>query len=257
MESAPRQQALVDHLRALVEEGGDYNRLIVSHGEVYMQFSGRRGGDVLDCEAVTNRFLSAAAQLTPQRQAELTSRGYAGLRKRRNLVSKRRCDEAGALPALAAETLEILARAYGVDADAQLRFDLLLGDAEPTANVELLRAMKKLARLRDMPSRQGVYRGLLASDLLLILDPDGDDEPHVVEHLQGLPVYAAFTDWDALRLWEPRGWPYRVISGAQLFPLAEERRIASLMINPRGDIGGELLMNEIRGLAAAARRRRD
>ena len=86
---------------------------------------------------------------------------------------------------------------------------------------------------------------------------ESDDAPHVVERLQGLPVYAAFTDWDALRLWEPRGWPYRVIAGHQLFPLADDQRIASLMINPRGDIGGELLMNELRGLAAAARRRRD
>jgi hypothetical protein len=255
--SVPRQQALVDHLRALVVEGGDYNRLIVSHGDVYVQFIGSRGGDSIDCEAVTNRFLPAAAQLTPKREQELTTRGFTTRRKRRNLVRKFTCSGPDAMPTIADETLEILARAYGVDADAQLRFDLLLGDPEPTANVELLRAMKKLARLRDMPSRQAVYRGLLASELLLVLDPDSDDEPHVVEKLQGLPVYAAFTDWDALRLWEPRGWPYRVIAGHRLFPLADDRRIASLMINPRGDIGGELLMNEINGLAAAARRRRD
>jgi hypothetical protein len=37
--------------------------------------------------------------------------------------------------------------------------------------------------------------------------------------------------------------------------MAAERKIGSLMINPKGDIGGELLMNEIAALAAAVRRR--
>ena len=257
MASQQRHSELRDHLRALLEEGGDYNRLLVSAGDVYLHFIGGRGGDELVCEAVSNRYLPKAAKLTPEREALLADRGFSSQRKRRNPVRKFAAAP-GQLETIAAEAIELLRLAYGVDDAQALTFARHLGDREPLSNVPLLRSMKKLARLRDPASRQSVYLGLLESELLLLLDPDADPAeatPHVVEHLQGFPVYAVFSDWDALRLWEPKGWSYMRISGVQLFPLAADRKIGSLLINPKGDIGGELLMNEIAALAAAARRR--
>jgi len=253
-----RRTDLSDHLRALLREGGEYNRLLVDSGDIYLHFIGARGDAHLLCEAVSNRYLPASAKLTPQREALLSERGFSSQRKRRNPVRRLDAPDDRALEGIAAEALELLALAYGITADDPLRFELVLGDPDPTSNTPLLRSMKKLARLRDPPSRQNVYADLLGSELLLLLDPAADPaqrEPHVVEQLQGFPVYAVFSDWSALRLWNPRGWPYVRISGPQLFILAAERKIGSLLINPKGDIGGELLMNEIAALAAAARRR--
>jgi len=242
----------------LLSEGGDYNRLLLSRGDVYLHFVGARGETDLACEAVSNRYLPTAAKMTPEREALLEQRGFSSQRKRRNPVRKITLGGDTTPESIADEAFELLALAYGVGDDEPLTMELHLGDADRTANVPLLRSMKKLARLRDMPSRQSVYSGLLESTLLLLLDPSAapeDKEPHIVERLQGFPVYAVFSDWNALRLWEPRGWPYTLISGTQLLPMAADRKIGSLMINPKGDIGGELLMNEIAALAAAARRR--
>ncbi len=258
MAPSQRRSELVEQLRALLREGGNYNRLLVSAGDVYLHFIGARGENDLVVEAVSNRFLPAAAKMTPEREAVLDKRGFSSQRKRRNPVRRLTLGGDTTLESIADEAAEVLALAYGVGPDEALTMELHLGDADTTSNVPLLRSMKKLARLRDMPSRQNVYSGLLESDLLLLLDPSADpadNEPYIVERLQGFPVYAVFSDWNALRLWDPRGWPYTRITGAQLFPMAAERKIGSLMINPKGDIGGELLMNEIAALAAAVRRR--
>lgn len=252
-----RQSELLQHLKALLCEGGNYNRLLVTSGPSYLHFIGGRGAQSLDCEAVCNRFLPAAAKLSPKREALLERHGFGPQAKRRNPVRKLSVKDEHELPAIADAALEILRVAYMIGDHEPLDFELHLGDQETTRNVPLLRCMKKLARLRDNPSRQSVYNGLLQSELLMPLDTDADPtlrEPHTVEHLQGFPVYAAFSDWTALRLWEPRGWPYTRISGADLFLLAADRKAGSLMINPKGDIGGELLMNEIAALANVVRR---
>ncbi len=252
-----RQSELVQHLRALIGEGGNYNRLLVSCGPNYLHFIGGRGAQNLDCEAVCNRFLPSTAKLSPKREALLEQRGFGPKPKRRNPVRQLEVKHEHDLPAIANEALEIPRQAYMVTDDEPLHFEIHLGNQETTRNVPLLRAMKKLARLRDNPSRQSVYNGLLRSELLMPLKADSDPslrEPHIVEELQGFPVYAGFSDWTALRLWEPRGWPYVRISGAELFLMAADRRAGSLMINPKGDIGGELLMNEIAALAEVVRR---
>ena len=253
----PRHRELVQHLRRLIGEGGNYNRLLVSSGPNYLHFIGGRGAQSLDCEAVCNRFLPSAARLSPKREALLRQRGFGPQAKRRNPVRKLRVKHEDELPAIADEALEILRQAYMVTDDESLHFELQLGDQETIRNVPLLRAMKKLARLRDNASRRSVYNGLLKSELLMPLQNDTDPElrePHIVEELQGFPVYAGFTDWTSLRLWQPRGWSYARISGADLFLMAADRKAGSLMINPKGDIGGELLMNEIAALADVVRR---
>ena len=45
--------------------------------------------------------------------------------------------------------------------------------------------------------------------------------------------------------------------GARLVPLAVARRVGSLLINPKGNIGGELYINELQSIDEALRRRKD
>jgi hypothetical protein len=76
-----------------------------------------------------------------------------------------------------------------------------------------------------------------------------------VDRLGAFPVIAGFTDIDSLRLWQPKGWPFVAMSGARLVPLAVTRRVGSLLINPRGNVGGELYINELESIEGALRRR--
>lgn len=244
----------VEHLRTLHTRGGAGNRLVVEAGPSYVVVTGAPGSADLHCEATADDLLPAPPP--PARRAALDRLGFQPKRGRRNPARVHPVADERALLALADDALAVLDSA---GERGPLRFTLHLGDAETTQNPELIRAMKLLAATRDMAARQRVYAHLLASDLLVALAPgsEGDEDltPHVFEHLQGYPVIGVFTDWDALRLWEPRGWPYRVIAGRDLFPLAHRGRYGSLLINRRGDVGGELLMNEIEALARAAQRR--
>lgn len=233
---------LLEHLRALADEGGDHNRVIVGDGDRYLLFLGARGDDTIEVEV--------AAPL-----ASLTARGFTSQRGRRNPTRRHEgiAGDPARLAALADEALEIAGASLGLGAEG-LTLERRSGDRPPSRSPELIGAMKVLAKTREMSARQRVYHEVLRSTLLLAVADDDGDEPHIFEHLQGFPVIGVFTDWDALRLWEPRGWPVRALPGHQILPMARARRFGSLLINRGGDVGGELLMNEIAALADASTR---
>lgn len=247
--------ALVHHLRQLTDTGGADNRLIVASRDYYMVFSGRRGEPELLVEAVANFYLPRAAELTPGRQSQLTSKRFSERPGRNNLYRTVHLRSADDLHTLAAEALEIFAKAYGVDAGEPAEFELQLGDPEPTRNPDLIRLMRQLSVRRDWDTRKMVYQALLATSMLVVIDPDNADEPAETGKLGAFPVWAAFTDIDALRLWQPKGAPFRVTRVDELIPRAVEKKIGSLMINPKGNVGGELYMNELESMYGALQRR--
>lgn len=244
--------ALVHHLRQLTDAGGADNRLVVASRDYYMVFSGRHGETDLRIEAVTNEHLPRAAELTPGRRSVLTQHRFSERPGRSNV---HRAATTTDLPSLATEVLEIFAKAYGVDAGEPAEFDLHLGDPDPTRNPDLLRLMRVLSQRRDWDSRKMVYQALLAATMLLVVDPDNDNEPLAAGTLGAFPSWAVFTDIDALRLWQPKGAPFKQIAIADLVPKTVDKRIGSLLINPKGNIGGELYMNELDSLYGALQRR--
>ena len=245
------RDALIEHLSALLSRGGDGNRLLLEAGPAYLLITGGPGRPALVCEAVADDLLGEHA--TPARRGALERLGYRKERDRRNPSRVVSIADPSALAALADEALALLA----LGPPAPLRLELTRGPPPPPPHPAHPPTLRRRAPPRQMSARQRVYHHLLAADLLLALDPDGgdDDDPYVFEHLQGYPVIGAFTDWDALRLWQPRGWRYRVLSGRHLFPLAHAGRYGSVLINRGGNVGGELLMNEIEALARVARAR--
>lgn len=247
--------ALVRHLRQLTSEGGADNRLVVASRDYYMVFSGRRGEPELQVEAVANSDLPRAAELTPARLAQLTQRRFSARPGRNNLHRTLPATAGDDLQTFAAEVLQIFAKAYGVDEGEPAEFDLQLGDPEPTRNPDLLRLMRLLSIRRDWDTRKLVYQALLATSLLLAIDPDNGGEPLEAGKLGQLPSWAAFTDIDALRLWQPKGAPFRTTRVDELVPRAVDKRIGSLLINPKGNVGGELYINELESLYGAIQRR--
>ena len=70
------EEPLVHNLSQLITEGGDGNFLIVSVGNVYIQFAGSRGATSVDCEAVSNQFLPEELQLTEHALSQLRGLGF-------------------------------------------------------------------------------------------------------------------------------------------------------------------------------------
>lgn len=248
---------LVTSLQQLTTSGGADNRLVIVAGDYYIVIHGKRGAAELMCEAVSNFYLGGPAEITPARLRSLSDRGYAERSGKNNLFRDVRLTGADPLPRLADDLLALFAQIYGVDEGAAASFDLQLGDPEPTRNPDLLRAMKALAVRRDMDSRHRVYAAVMNGTFLMPTNPAGRtaDEPLEVDRLGDFPVIAAFSEIDSLRLWQPRGWPFALIPGARLVPLAVGRRVGSLLLNPRGNIGGELYINELESIEGALRRR--
>ena len=122
----------------------------------------------------------------------------------------------------------------------------LMSDDE---NARLLRAMTILARKRDEPSRKTMYRALLSARLYVPTEPDTDavgsshfaqDEP-----LHGRCVYVAFTSLADLERWRPESTEHTVMTGREFFPVLAQSDLGSCLINPKGDVRGELYAHEV------------
>lgn len=256
--------ALVSHLQQVQQlapaspgPGGADNRLVVASRDYYMVFSGKRGEKTLLAEAVSNFYLPSAAALTPGRLAQLSARGFRERPNRNNLYRTVDPQDPAALRAFVDDVLEVFARAYGVEVGDAAEFELQLGDPEPVRNPDLIKLMRALSVRRDWDARRALYSALLGSTMLVPIDPEvqSHDEPLEVDRLSNFPVIAAFTDIDSLRLWQPRGATYRAMAVSDLVPRAVARRVGSLLINPKGLVGGELYINELESLDGALKRR--
>ncbi len=249
--------ALVHNLQQLRGSGGADNRLVVASRDYYIVLRGQRGESTLHAEAVSNANLSTAASLTPGRLGVLARHGFLGRPNRSNLHRSAAPLDDAELRRFADELMEVFARAYGVDPGDAAEFDLQLGDGEPLKNPELIKLMRALSVRRDWDARRALYAALLDATLLVPIDPEvlTHDEPIAVDQLGKFPVIAGFTDIDSLRMWQPRGAPYKAMPVAELVPPAVARRVGSLLINPRGLVGGELYINELESLDGALKRR--
>ena len=127
-------------------------------------------------------------------------------------------------------------------------------------NARLLKAMTVLARRRDEPSRKAMYMALLRATLHVPTEPDPErpDEARFAqdEPLHGRPVYVVFTSISALTLWRPQSPSHTTMSGMEFFPVLAGSDLGSCLINPKGDVRGELYRHEVQMLAEAVPRLR-
>ncbi len=254
--TALTRDILVEHLQALQHSGGTDNRLVVASRAYYVVISSARGQTELTTEAVTNAYLAREVELSPPQREQLAARGFAARRDGNNVYRQTTVTGPEQLQAFAGATLDVLAAVYGIDIGAPATLTLQLGERDPTTNPDLLRLMRRLSVQRDWDARRAVYAGLLAATMLVPTDSESDsNEPAEVDRLGKFPVIAAFTDIDALRMWQPCGAPYRAMPVPELVPWAVARRVGSLLINPRGIVGGELYINELESLEGALQRR--
>ncbi len=126
---------------------------------------------------------------------------------------------------------------------------------EEEENARLLKLMRTLARRRDDASRKAMYRALLHAKLFVPTEPHPErpSETRFSEDapLHGKPVYVAFTSLGALRLWDPQSSAHTEMQGSELFPMLAQSEIGSCLINPKGDVRGELYRHEVLMLSDA------
>lgn len=230
---------LLAALAALTRDGGDANRLVLSGGDGFLVVEGAPGRDRFRVLAAS----SAQVRTQAEQVHALRRRGFTKVAGTSSLGRVLVDPEP---PAFADELLATLDEVWPGTAAVELR----LGTRPGLQNERLHDAMRALAKVRDMPARNKVYGSLLGADLLVVV---ADGAPRVVDDLSGWDVMACFSDFDQLLAWDPRSPDVRQLPGYQLFPmLAQLPRVGSLLINPRGAVGGELYRNEIQALAKAA-----
>jgi hypothetical protein len=245
--SAPSVESALEQL---VKTGGTGNRLVLSRGVAFFHCSAAKGDRSILIEAAPSSSLPKARALSPARVSKLRAAGFASRPGHKCLGRHVALDEGTTTGLLAHQLVELFDTVYGEPSE-NVDIDLQTGDLDRTSNPRLIEAMRQMAKKRDHRYRVALYRALLDSTLLLLIDPDKDGAPKAVDQLMSFDVYACFTSWDALRRHEPRGATYEAIRGRHLFGKLLEHPVGSLLIDRRSVIGGELYRNELETLAGA------
>ena len=251
--------ALIERLRplmiGLLAEGGGDNRLVMQGDRGYMVVEGEQGGDRYTVQAAVGRAISR--ELDPSDAQNLYSQGFrrptaASLYKR-----SYGSDELDTLLKISEQAMSQIYLSQPEDPNL-LQLNLKLGDRDDLSNERLLRAIEKLSKVRNMSARQKLYWAFVKATLLLAVDSD-------VPEFEGIPRRAligrinymsfkeitsyhsvgVFTDEESAMKYDPRGLRVYKISGRDLAALCVADKVDSILINPRGHIGGELYRNEI------------
>lgn len=126
----------------------------------------------------------------------------------------------------------------------------LFGRKSPS-NPRLEKAMRELAKGEDPAKRREVYQELLKSTLILSTPQPLEGKAN--QHKSGKkPAMLAFTSEEALLKWKKEGTPYIALGAKDIFSLALQSEMESIVINPAGPTGGELTLPEIHILAEGA-----
>lgn len=251
-------------LARLRSEGGDANRLLLSAGRRWVQLSGARGQPGVLIEISAGRHLPKSMPLDIEAEQALWELGYRRPNRAAALARLQNIEDDAQAAQLCTELLDVTYRILRMAEQGAPKVELYLAAQPALHNEQLLQLMAALSKDRSMHTRQRIYGLLSRAELLVALKRQTDEALsvgcslalHSFGDLGGYPVVGVFTDYDHLRLQDPRILPHQVVSGAVLFPLLSERRVGSLMINPAGgEARGELYRNEIDAITEHLRQR--
>ena len=120
-------------------------------------------------------------------------------------------------------------------------------------NKHLHSAMRQLVNSKDHKYRIALYQALVNAKLLVYLTEDNQDFiPY--DTIGEFITYAAFTDDKYIQQFDPRGCTVREMYVYDFIPALVSKNAGSLILNPKGDIRGELYKNELASINTALRR---
>jgi hypothetical protein len=236
-------------LASLVESGGTENALLLTAGTGWFHIRVARGVTDAVCHAAANAYLPPVSCLMLSQVQRLRDAGFALRDGERALSQTISLASEQSRSGLLSMWRDLFDHVYGA-AGVEWAWAVTLGDAPTVRNPGLETAVRAVAKQRLPALRQALYRELMRSELLLLVDEE--DTPSVVGDVGGWPTFAVFSDNAALRMWDPRGGRTRLALGRTLFPSLMRHRFGSVLLNPHGRLGGELYRNEVEALANAA-----
>ena len=258
--SAPlNPEALGGAVARLLAEGGAHNRLVLEGARGFMVLSAARGGAVVRVQASASAEVAGARRELAEGEAQ---RLYdLGFRRRtaadpfeQSLPSYGEGDRL----ALAALTASLMGDLYLEGAPLSAR--LYLGDAPQVDGARLSEAMRRASEARDHSSRQSLYWAFVRGRLLLAVEGPAEEgaplsaaRPRSFKGLTSYESAAVFTGWEEALRYDARGLDVLECRGRELLPPLLERGVGSLLINPRGRLGGEFYRNELASMDEAMR----
>ena len=111
----------------LTRDGGTGNYLVVSAGEIYVQFEGSPGNPQVVCESISNEYLADDLKVPPKAIKKLEKLGFAlSGDEFKNFSRTYKIANQKQARALAALTLRILEEVYGLSPKDEVHIELSL-----------------------------------------------------------------------------------------------------------------------------------
>jgi type III secretion system-like peptide-binding chaperone len=114
-------------LLELTREGGPGNFMVISSGEIYVQFAGSPGNPKLLCESISNQYLPKKQQMSRKDIESLKSMGFVlggdqieNFSRAYEITNEKQARE------LAGVTLQILQKVYGLKPADELQIEVSL-----------------------------------------------------------------------------------------------------------------------------------
>ena len=202
------------------------------------------------CEVATNSYLPSENQIDTAKEESICSYGYTWRRGKRSLGKIVSLSPLEERVLLYEELRHLFASIYEQNID-HVRITFVANNHSGLQNGEFTKLMRDLSRKRTHDVRLQVYQSFLNASFLLAVDQN--DIPIEVDRLGSLPCFAVFTDDKSIRCWDPRGCLFKQCYGFEVIRILYAYDVGSLLINPKGDISGELYKNELQTLAKAIR----
>ena len=267
--SNPIAPSVQHALSRINREGGDGNRFVCQGDRGYVVVSGERGSSTIKVQAAAGRALESP--LDQHDAQQLYERGF----RRSSAAAPFERVYKGSVPHENVELIEIITlimqRLY-LSQSGTMTIKFTLGDLIELNNTKLHSAIQKLINDKDMRLRQKFYWSFVKAEFLLALDqpaPDlnpllsGADQAkilgtqlsyHIFKEITPYRSAGVFSEMNTMLNYDPRGLDFIKISGRTVAALMVSDKIDSLLINPRGQIGGELYRNELDSIDEAMRR---
>ena len=114
-------------LRDLTREGGPDNYMVVSAGEIYVQFAGHPGNSQILCESISNEYLPDQLKVPPKAIKKLERLGFVlSGDEIKNFSRTYKIANAKQARALAGLTVRIFEEVYGLTRTAELHIEVSL-----------------------------------------------------------------------------------------------------------------------------------
>ena len=266
------KESIATEIGQLLEEPEEDGRLVLQGDRGFMVIRSDGTDKHIILYAAAGRALDRSLD---KEEAELLYQS--GFRRRSAARSyQRRCalPDQIALDELAREVISVMNSLY-VSADEEIKLMTRSMSRVDLSNTRLIQSMRRLSEQRDMSARQKLYWALIKSDVLLALRSPipqvltreagrlqwveaGIREPAEIsetiemmsfKEVTGYRSAAVFTDYELLDQLDPRGVNYVRLPGRLAIMLALHKKWDSLLINPRGEVGGELYRNELTSIS--------